>query len=243
MQTSFNIGLSAQLALEKRLSTVASNISNTDTKGFRTTKVKFSEVISAIKNNIDQKISFVSQGSEYISKQYGSLNSTGEKLDFAIEGDAWFALESPSGIILTRDGRFKITDSGLLVSASGKYPILDMESIPIQIPKKDEEFEVGDTGDISQKGKVIANIGLYSCDISKGFVRRENSGISPNVSPMPITDFSEVKVKRGFLEDSNANAMYEMGQMIHLTQKFNSITTLIDDSEKSMIEAIKILSL
>ncbi|AKK19985.1 flagellar basal-body rod protein FlgF [Candidatus Liberibacter africanus] len=242
MQTSFNVGLSAQLALEKRLSTVANNLSNANITGFRTTKVKFSEVISSIKNNIDQKVSFVSQGNEYLARQSGSVKSTGEKLDFALEGDAWFALESPGGIILTRDGRFKLTDEGMLVSASGKYPVLDMEGIPIQISQKDEEFEVGGEGKIVQKGKVIATMGLYSCDISEGFVRRENSGISPNISPTPITDFSEVSVKRGFLEDSNANSMYEMGQMIHLTQKFNSITTLIDEGERSMIEAIKILA-
>ncbi|XCD69338.1 flagellar basal-body rod protein FlgF [Candidatus Liberibacter asiaticus] len=239
MQTSFNIGLAAQLALEQRLSTVADNMPNTDTVGFRTIKVKFSEVVGAIKNDIDQKISFVASGKEYLSKEVGSFISTGTELDFALEGDAWFALESPRGIILTRDGRFKVTDDGSLVSASGKYPVLDMASVPIQIPQKDEIFNVGEKGEISQKGKVIATMGLYSVDMSQGFVRRENSGISPNIPPTPLEDLSGVTVKRGFLEDSNANSMYEMGQMIHLTQKFNSITTLIDENEKSMLEAIR----
>ncbi|RPD37696.1 flagellar basal-body rod protein FlgF [Candidatus Liberibacter solanacearum] len=239
MQSSFNIGLSAQIALEQRLSTVADNISNSNTTGFRAIKVKFSEVINSIKNDIDQKISFVAEGNEYLSKQNGSLTNTGGELDFALEGDAWFSLQTPRGIILTRDGRFKIREDGSLISSSGRYPVLDMEGAPIQIPHKDEAFEVGEEGEISQKGKKIAAMGFYSADLSKGFVRRENSGIFPNIPPVPVLDPSDITVKRGYIEDSNANSMYEMGQMIHLTQKFNSITELIDDSDKSFLEAIK----
>ncbi|MBY7649189.1 MAG: flagellar biosynthesis protein FlgF [Candidatus Liberibacter europaeus] len=242
MQSSLNIGLAAQMALEKRLSTVADNMSNADTTGFRTIKVKFSEVVHSIKNDLDQKVSFVAKGNEYLSEKNGSLINTGGELDFALEGDAWFALKTPLGVILTRDGRFKVGDDGILISSSGRYPILDSSGSEIQIPKKDEKFEVGDDGEISQKGKTVGVMGLYYADLSRGFVRRENSGISPNIPPIPISDYSNITLKRGYLESSNANSMYEMGQLIHLTQKFNSITTLIDDSENALLEAIKNIS-
>lgn len=242
MQSSLNIGLSAQIALEKRLATVADNMSNANTTGFRTVKVKFSEVVNDIKNDLNQKVSFVAKGDEYLSNQNGSLVNTGDEMDFALEGDAWFALETPSGIILTRDGRFKIRDDGTLISSSGRYPVLDNIGSSIQISKKDDSFDVADDGEVSQKGKTVGIIGFYSADLSKGFIRRENSGISPNIPPQPIFDNADITIKRGYLEDSNANSMYEMGQLIHLTQKFDSITTLINDSENSLLEAIKNLS-
>ncbi|AHA27636.1 flagellar basal-body rod protein FlgF [Candidatus Liberibacter americanus] len=239
MQSSFNIGLSAQIALEKRLATVADNMSNANTTGFRTIKVKFSEVINSIKNDLNQKVSFVAKGNEYLSNKNGSIVNTGGDMDFALEGDAWFALETPSGMILTRDGRFKIRDDGTLISSSGKYPVLDNSGSSIQISKKDDYFDVGEDGEVSQNGKMAGVIGFYSVDLSKGFIRRENSGISPNIQPQPIFDNDNITLKRGYLEDSNANSMYEMSQLIHLTQQFNSITTLIDEGENSLLEAIK----
>ncbi|MBL0848622.1 MAG: flagellar basal-body rod protein FlgF [Candidatus Liberibacter ctenarytainae] len=242
MQSSLNIGLSAQVALEKRLATIANNMSNSDTTGFRTEKVKFSEVVNSINNDFNQQVSFVSKGDEYLSRQEGSIVNTGGSLDFSIQGDAWFSLDTPSGMILTRDGRFKVDNNGVLVSSTGRYPVLDIEGVPIQIPQKDEVFEVGDGGEVSQKGKMIGIMGLFLADVSKGFMRRENSGISPNISPIPLSDRSEITIQRGYLESSNANSMYELSQLIHLTQKFNSITSLIDNSENSLLEAIKNLT-
>jgi flagellar basal body rod protein FlgG len=40
-------------------------------------------------------------------------------LDFAVRGDAWFAIETPAGFTLTRDGRFTLTENGDLVTLNG----------------------------------------------------------------------------------------------------------------------------
>ncbi|MBA5723619.1 flagellar basal-body rod protein FlgF [Candidatus Liberibacter sp.] len=242
MQSALNVALSAQVALEKRLTTVADNIANANNTGFRTIKVKFSEMLDSIKNDLGQNVSFVAKGDEYLSKQAGSFTQTENVLDFALEGEAWFALESPQGIILTRDGRFKIAENGELVSSSTGYPLLDVGGMPIQLHQKDEVLEVSNKGDVFQKSKRVGMIGLYSADLSKGFTRRENSSISPKIQPEPLLDRNDIMIKRGYLENSNTNSMFEMMQLFHLTRKFESVNTLIEDSERSLLEAVKNLA-
>ena len=116
MQTGLYVSLSSQLALDRRLTTLADNVANSTTVGFRATEVKFNQVVS------DQKtadVAFVSQGNEFLSTRTGGMTETGGTLDFAIKGDAWFQVETPSGPTLTRDGRFTVTDAGELVTLNG----------------------------------------------------------------------------------------------------------------------------
>ena len=62
----------------------------------------------------------------------GPLRETGNPFDFAIQGDAWFGIETPVGTVMTRDGRFTMTDTGELVTIEG-YAVLDAGGAPIQL--------------------------------------------------------------------------------------------------------------
>ncbi|RWX22305.1 flagellar hook-basal body complex protein, partial [Rhizobium leguminosarum] len=132
MQSGLYVSLSSQMALEKRLNTIADNMANVNTTGFRATEVKFDEMVASTKNKLNTKVAFVSQGNDYLNEGNGELQHTGNMLDFAIKGDAWFALDTPAGRVLTRDGRFTIKDTGELVSIRG-YPVLDAGGAPIQL--------------------------------------------------------------------------------------------------------------
>ncbi|MEY9788551.1 flagellar hook-basal body protein [Sinorhizobium fredii] len=94
MQTGLYVALSSQMALEKRLNTLADNIANANTVGFRSTEVKFDQVLGDTKPT---KVSYVSEGEEYLSTSNGALARTGSALDFAIKGDAWFNIDTPGG--------------------------------------------------------------------------------------------------------------------------------------------------
>ena len=104
MQTGMYVAVSSQMALEKRMNTLADNVANSSTVGFRATEVKFNQLLGDTKPT---KVSFVSEGQEFLNTNNGGLNRTGNQLDFAIKGDAWFQIETPGGgQALTRDGRF-----------------------------------------------------------------------------------------------------------------------------------------
>ena len=59
MQGGINVSLSSQIALERRLTTIADNMANLNTVGFRGTEVKFDEVLSSTENKLNAKVAFV----------------------------------------------------------------------------------------------------------------------------------------------------------------------------------------
>jgi len=240
VQSGIYVSISSQIALERRLTTIADNMANMNTVGFRSTEVKFDEVLSKTQNDMNAKIAFVSQGNDYLSTKTGELEHTGNGLDFAVKGDAWFSIDTPAGQVLTRDGRFTIKETGELVSSRG-YAVLDAGGAPIQLNRAGGPPEVGQDGKIIQDGRQVATIGLFEADISKGFVRYENSGIVTTDQPQPIVDSGTTGILQGYLEQSNVNGINEMTQLIQVNRAFESIAAMIRESEASTGDAIKTL--
>lgn len=240
MQSGLYVAISSQIALEKRLTTIADNIANMNTVGFRSTEVKFDEVLSRTNNDLNAKIAFVSQGNDYLNTESGQFTRTDNPLDFAIKGDAWFSVQTPAGQVLTRDGRFSLSQSGELLSTRG-YPVLDAGGSPIQLDPNAGPLEVGADGRISQGGRVVGAIGVFQADISQGYLRYDNSGVIPTATPQPVVDSAETGVVQGYVEQSNVNAIGEMTQLIQVNRAFEGVSSLMKDSESSFSEAIKTL--
>src|SRR6478735_370031 len=105
MQNGIYVALSAQMALQKRLDTIANNVANSGTAGYRAEEVKFETFLSQAGSN---PIAFASAGDSYISRQAGELVQTENPLDVAVRGDAWLSIQTPSGPVYTRDGRMRM---------------------------------------------------------------------------------------------------------------------------------------
>lgn len=237
MQNGLYVALSSQIALEKRLNTIADNVANASTIGFRATAVKFEDVVSSID---DKSLSFVSTGDTYMSTASGPLRETGNPFDFAIRGDAWFGIETPAGPVMTRDGRFTLTENGELVSIEG-YPVLDAGGAPIQLDPRNGPPRAGADGSLRQGDNLVGALGLFSFDPGPNFVRFGNSGIVPQGEPNPVVDRIDAGVVQGFLEESNVNPMLEITRLIQVQRAFENSAALIRDTESSFSEAIKTL--
>ena len=92
MQDGLYVALSSQIALEKRLNTIADNVANSSTVGFRATGVKFEDVVSGLG---DKSLSFTSAGDTFISDINGPLRQTGNPFDFAIQATPGSASRLP----------------------------------------------------------------------------------------------------------------------------------------------------
>ena len=77
-------------------------------------------------------MNYVSPGADYLSRRMGGLVKTDNALDFAIQGDGWFGIQTPTGTAYTRDGRARIDESGTLRTLNGN-PILDAGGAPILV--------------------------------------------------------------------------------------------------------------
>jgi flagellar basal-body rod protein FlgF len=237
MQDSLYVSLSAQIALERRLDTIADNVANASTVGFRATGVKFEDVVTG---SGQKAVSFASAGNTYLSSAHGSLTETGNPFDFAIQGDAWFGIETPAGTVMTRDGRFSMNENGELRSIEG-YPVLDAGGAPIQLDPRGGPPKAGADGSLRQGDQLVGAIGLFDFDPGRNFVRYGNSGIVPPREPEPVTDRADIGVAQGFVEESNVNPVLEMTRLITVQRAFENTAALMRQTASSSDDAIKTL--
>ena len=237
MQDGLYVALSSQVALERRLNTIADNVANASTVGFRATGVKFEDVVSGLD---DKALSFVTSGDTYISNTNGPLRETGNPFDFAVKGNAWFGIETPGGAVMTRDGRFTLTENGELVTIEG-YPVLDAGGAPIQLDPRNGPPRAGADGSLRQGDNLVGALGLYNFDPGPNFIRFGNSGIVPAGEPEPVVDRLDAGVVQGFLEESNVNPMLEITKLIMVQRAFENGAAMISATESTYDEAIKTL--
>lgn len=234
MQSGLYVALSSQVALEKRLTTIADNVANVGTVGFRATGVKFEDIVSGLS---DKSVAFVSPGETYLSGENGGMRQTGNAFDFAVRGDAWFGIETPQGMVVTRDGRFTMLDTGQLVTLEG-HPVLDAGGAPIQLDPQGGSPLAGADGTLRQNGQLVAAIGLFEYSPGANPMRFGNSGILPATPPQPAVDRMDIGISQGFVENSNVNPVLEITRLIQVQRAFENISALIRDSESALGNAI-----
>jgi flagellar basal-body rod protein FlgF len=237
MQSGLYVALSGQVALERRLETIANNVANMNTVGYRADGVSFATELA---RTGDDQVAFASTGAGYISRQRGGMTKTDNPLDLAIQGDGWFGIKTPNGIAYTRDGRMRVTDTGLLQTLNG-YPVLDAGGAPIGIDAEGGTPTISADGMITQDGKQVSAVGLFSIPDDAKLTRAPNSGVIPSKPATPVLDFSQNGVIQGSVEGSNVDPIMEMSKLISVTRSFDSINSAMNQSESSLQDAIKTL--
>jgi len=237
MQTPLYVALSSQIALQRRLDTIGSNIANASTIGYRADSVRFSSLVTSPRTGA---VAFVSQGETTIDRRSGALQQTGDALDVAIEGDAWLALKTPAGVAFTRDGRLTMSATGQLVSSTG-YPVLDAGKAPIQIDPNGGRPTIARDGMISQGGKRLAAIGVFRIPPEQALTRYSESAFLSAAEVEPVLDFRSINLVQGYLEQSNVNTTTEMMNLITVSRAFQGAATVIDDTERKLDDAIRTL--
>ncbi|MGO8952850.1 MAG: flagellar basal-body rod protein FlgF [Rhodomicrobium sp.] len=236
MQSTLYVALSAQVALQNRLDTIAQNVANGSTAGYRAGEVKFDSVLS---NASEPQVAFVSSGSDVIKRTAGAVVKTGNALDLAVKGEGWLSVATPQGQAYTRDGRLQMDAAGNLVSSSGA-PLLDAGGAPIQLDPNGGLPEIGSNGTIIQGGKPAGIIGLFTLD-ANAQLSRVTGGVTSSVPGTPVTDFSANGFIQGFVEQSNADPISEMTRLIYVQRAFEGVSAAVQAAETSFKNAIQTL--
>lgn len=237
METGLYVALSAQIAGERRLATVADNIANVNSAGFREVGIKFSEQLAGPSNS---KVSFVAPGIAGISDQQGSLDATGNQLDFAINGTGWFLIQTPAGDAVTRDGRFQIDADGRLVNLEG-LPVLDQGGAPVQVNLALGSIQSDAAGILHQKNAIVGSLGVFDCDLPNETQRKGSLSLLPDGTATVATDRNDFDVVQGFTERSNVNPIEQITRLITVQRNFESVANLVQQTETSLTEAIRLL--
>jgi flagellar basal-body rod protein FlgF len=237
MQISSYVALSGQLALEKRMETLASNIANANTPGFKSEVIDFKSQFGQFH---DRQTTFVEVGQTRLDMSAGGFTHTGNPLDLAVSGDAAFGFESATGIYYSRDGRLTLAPDGRLHNAAG-HSVVDASNTPILLDPAAGEPAIGADGRISQNGKTVGQIGLYAIPAGSGFHRKGSAGFVPDQTPEAIVDFARTSVQQGYVEGSNVNTTTEMVNLIAVSRAFEAASTLADrtmEAERNALETL-----
>ena len=237
MQSGLYVALSAQVALDKRMDTIANNVANLATVGYRADAMHFESLLSETSAD---PVAFASAGGTYISRATGEMTRTNNQLDVAVQGNGWLAVQAPSGVVYTRDGRMVMADTGDLRTLNG-YPILDAGNSPLVLDPNGGPPIIARDGMITQGGRQTGAIGLFQIDDKAKLSRFDNSGVIPDRPATPILDFSTNGIMQGFVEGANVNPVMEMANLIKVTRTFESIASLSQTTDSSLQDAIKTL--
>ena len=145
METPTYIALSRQMVLRDQMDVVANNLANANTSGFKAEMMLMSEV--EIPAEEGTALSYVQDFATARDFSPGTQRPTGNDLDLAIQGDGFFAVQTPEGVRYTRVGRFQLDDEGTLVTSHG-YPVLAGGS-SVTLNPDDGVVHVGEDGTIS----------------------------------------------------------------------------------------------
>ena len=237
MQSGLYVALSGQIALQKRITTIADNVANSNTVGFRAEQVRFETVLSEVPRD---PVAFATDGTTYISRRSGEFVRTDNALDVAVEGDAWLSIATPAGQVYTRDGRFKINEAGELLTLNG-HQVLDIGGAGIRLDPNAGTPTIARDGTIAQNNQQVGVIGLFQIDERARLTRYENSGVGPDRAATPVLDFTKAGMQQGYTERANVNPVLEMSRLIMVSRAFEAITNAINDSDASLKGAVRSL--
>ena len=229
------IGLSRNAGLSRELTTIANNIANISTNGFRREGAVFAEHVRALDNN-DPSLSIATMTRRYVDLNPGEITSTDNPLDFAIEGEGFFLVETPGGERLTRDGAFSLNQNGELVTSSGAR-VLDDAGGAVVIPAGSTDINAAGDGTIFVDGQPIGRINVVAAD--PAFLTRDGDNAF-----RAENDFQPVEnplVRQNALEGSNVNPVTELARLIEVQRTYDSSRNLMQQEDERIMRTVQTL--
>ena len=236
-------GLDAQ---QMRMSVISNNLANVNTTGFKRDRASFEDMLYQNLRQPGAQVGANAQaptglmmgtGVRMVSTEkthtQGSLVTTKNALDMAIQGDGFFQILQPDGTIAyTRDGSFKLSNTGQLVTAITMPPNVAAISegqdgtVSVELANGGGAQVIGQL----QVARFVNPAGLQS--IGQNLLKETQASGAPTIA-QPGTNGSG-QLQQGALEASNVNVVEEMVNMIE-TQRAYEINSKAISSVDGML--------
>ncbi len=237
MQTGYYAATAGMVTQFSRMDAIAANLANVNTSGYKKEQFITGDFARLYKeardelplqNNtteaaqyLNRSLSRVPQISDaYTDFSQGTLQSTENTFDLALgKENQFFAVNTPQGIRLTRDGSFTLNDAGTLVNKQG-YEVLPSDYVQskgsIKLNPQDSIVTISKDGQISTNiagstqmvnGKKLMLIEPQNMNM----LRKEGDNLYIPDPADPLTPIAQSGgVMQGYVEKSNVNAVNEM---------------------------------
>lgn len=233
--------LLSRLSLQERSTqALANNIANADTPGFRAMRPIFGQVMVSLRGaggmRGDSSMSFPQDRATWRDMSQGSLQTTGNKLDVALDGDGFFVVETPKGERYTRAGRFSIGANGRLVDQEGNA-VLDSRKRPISFSAQDTQIEITKSGTIQSENGEIAQLQVVRFEKPQNLMAEGNRLFdAQSEAPVPV---ERPKVVQGALEGSNISPILEMTRLTAEMREFQYASMFTEREGERITNAVE----
>lgn len=228
--------LTRQSGLMADMQSVAHNMANLSTAGYRREGVVFAEYIRRLEGGAPS-LSMAAATARHTSTLPGTLEATGGDLDVAIEGDGYFQVETPQGERLTRNGAFRPNLAGELVTPDG-HLVLDAGGAPIFVPPDARGIGVAADGTISADGLPVGQFAVVR-PVDPLTLQRE-AGVLMRIDG-PVEPVPDAKVVQGYLEASNVDPMAEMARMVAVSRAYEMGQSFLDREDERIRAVVQTL--
>ncbi len=252
---SLNIAATGMLAQQTNVEVISNNIANMNTTAFTRRRPEFSDLLYQNLRRVGSQSSdtgtIVPTGVQlglgvkttavYRITEQGSVQSTDNSLDLAIQGKGYFQIRLPSGeTAYTRDGSFQLSPEGNIVTHEG-YLVQPQ----ITVPADAVGITVDSTGQVivKQDGQVQSQVKgqltLANFANDAGLeARGDNLFMETPASGQPIVQNPGKPgfgtILQGFLETSNVNVVSEVTNLIGAQRAYERNAKVIQASDEML---------
>ncbi len=204
---------------------LSNNVANTNTEGF---KEDFETLLRQAANPLSYGEAGLVRGTGVLSVKtavdlsQGPLTQSNSPLDLALQGNGFFALQSPGGVAYSRNGRFHLSPTGQLTSEGGNL-LLGVNAQPLTLPDpQGQAIIIKQDGTVSVGGTAVGQIGVFDAPSwQKGGNDLYTPG--PGATAAPI---STTLVRQGMIEGSNIDLVSTMGAIMSTERSYEADSQL-----------------
>jgi flagellar basal-body rod protein FlgG len=165
----------------------------------------------------------------------GVLRNTGNVLDIAIEGDAFFEVMSPHGRLYTRQGNLHVDAEGRLIDVAGRGVV----GVDGDIFVNGGQPQIKDDGQVFVGSEYRGQLKLSRFDAVEALEKIGAGMYQSSAMPNAVNGAPDVRVRQGYVEASNVDPTREMVNLITVSRHFESVQKALSTYDQMMDSAIK----
>jgi len=219
------------------LDMLANNLANASTDGYKVDHEFYSTYIA---QGIDDESESSTGEMPVMQKPWtdfsqGTIQPTGHPLDIAISGPGFFGLNGPSGPLYTRDGNFKLSNTGTLTNSAG-YPVRLTGGGTLTLHSQ-APIEISSSGEIRQNEKTLGQLELTDFANTRE-LEKAGSATFKASRKAGATPAKDVEVQQGAIETSNVVVSESAVRLVTLMRHYESLQKAINVANQMNQESI-----
>jgi flagellar hook protein FlgE len=183
---SFNVALTGLNAATQDLAVVSNNLANAATVGFKSSRAEFGDIYAATQTGVSSTAVGNGVSVTTVAQQFsqGNVETTGNSLDLAINGNGFFTVSNGGALSYTREGEFQLNNAGQVVTATGG-------ALQVYAPLATGGFNTGGLSDLTLTTNESAPQATANASITATLPANATAPTTTTFSPTDPTSYTD----------------------------------------------------